>query len=533
MLVGVCSLDDVLFPDVDVRLEGVEFTADILVVVAAACGPPSRCPGCNARARRVHSCYERRLAERPLTGRKLLVRLRVRRFFCDRATCRRRTFVEQVSGLSERYRRSSLGLKTWLRRVAVELGGRAGERLCRRLHLVAGRTRLLGLLEPPMAPERSPRVLGVDEFAFRKGRTYGTILVDVEAGQVVDVLPDRTSETLAAWLRNHPGAEIICRDRASAYTRAIKQAAPDAVEVADRWHLLQNLAAAVEKTCHQHRACLRKRADEETGRIREAPPPIQVPVHELPRTQIVERTRHRYTDVQKLVAAGWTISAIARRLHLDRKTVRRFRDTDLDQLLASANERRPAGVLEPFKPYLNTRFTESLGQVSGSRLFLEIQERGYRGSRQVVRKHLAALRVGNAEPVRADIPSPRKITGWIMRPQDTLPPELDRRLLEVRIACPDIARACDLARAFAELLRHRRGFLLTEWIRQAERDAPKPISGFAGFLRQDLDAVTAGLTLSWSSGVVEGHVNRVKTIKRAMYGRASFTLLRTRILARS
>ncbi|MCX5303092.1 hypothetical protein OG304_06445 [Streptomyces sp. NBC_00160] len=164
-----------LFPDVDVRLEAVEFTAEVLVVVAAACGPPPRCPGCRARARRVHSSYERCLAERPLTGRKLLVRLLVRRFFGDRASCRRRTFVEQVSGLSERYRRSSLGLKGWLRQVAVELGGRAGERLCRRMHLIAGRTRLLELLAPPTAPERSPRVLGVHEFAFRRGRTYGTL----------------------------------------------------------------------------------------------------------------------------------------------------------------------------------------------------------------------------------------------------------------------------------------------------------------------------------------------------------------------
>ncbi|MFF3420386.1 hypothetical protein ACFYW9_37855 [Streptomyces sp. NPDC002698] len=130
---------------------------------------------------------------------------------------------------------------------------------------------------------------------------------------------------------------------------------------------------------------------------------MQLPLYELPRTQIVERTRHRHADVHKLVAAGWTISAIARRLHLYRKTVRRLRDTDLDQLLASACERRPAGVLEPFKPYLNGRFTESLGQVSGSQLFLEIRERGYRGSRQVVRKHLAALGAGNAEPVRVDI----------------------------------------------------------------------------------------------------------------------------------
>ncbi|WP_435972263.1 transposase [Streptomyces sp. Qhu_M48] len=233
--------------------------------------------------------------------------------------------------MSERYRRSSLGLKTRLRQVAVELGGRAGERLCRRMHLAAGRTRLLELLDPPPVPERAPRGLGVDEFAFRRGRTYGTILVDVEAGRVVDVLPDRTSESFAAWLREHPGAEVICRDRASAYTRAIKDAAPDAVEVADRWHLLQNLAAAVEKTCHQHRACLRKRVDEVTGLIPEAPPLMQLPLHELPRTPIMERTRHRHADVQNLVAAGWTISAIARRLHLDRETVRRFRDTDLDQ----------------------------------------------------------------------------------------------------------------------------------------------------------------------------------------------------------
>ncbi|POX44004.1 hypothetical protein C3488_34250 [Streptomyces sp. Ru72] len=141
--------------------------------------------------------------------------------------------------------------------------------------------------------------------------------------------------------------------------------------------------------------------------------------------------------------------------------------------------------------------------------------------------------MGTAEPVRADIPSPRKITSWIMRPRETLTESQDRRLLEVRLACPDITRACDLARVFADLVRHRRGYLLLEWIRQAEQDAPKPMQGFAGFLRQDLEAVTAGLTLPWSSGVVEGHVSRVRTLKRAMYGRASFALLRTRILTQS
>ncbi|WP_434091256.1 ISL3 family transposase [Streptomyces flaveus] len=497
---------------------------------AIATGQPGRCPDCRKRASRVHSSYQRTLDERPLGDRRVMVRLRVRRYFCDHRSCARRTFVEQVGGLTERHRRSSIGLTVWLRSVAVELGGRPAARLCRRLRLAAGRTRLLRLLTAPPVPDRAPRVLGVDEFAFRKGCTYGTVLVDVEAGRVVDVLPDRTSETFAAWLKDHPGAEIICRDRATAYTKAIREAAPDALEVADRWHLLQNLSAAVEKTCHQHRDCLRKHAEPADPPMVAEPVPMQMPVPEPPRTQIIERTRHRYEDIHRLVERGWTISAIARRLNLDRKTVRRFRDAALDQLLVSARDRRPNGVLEPFKAYLNARFAETQGQVSGTRLFLEIQARGYRGSRQVVRKHLAALRAGTAEPVRADIPSPRKITSWIMRPRETLTGSQDRRLLEVRLACPDITRACDLARAFADLVRHRRGHLLLEWIRQAEQDAPKPMQGFAGFLRQDLDAVTAGLTLPWSSGVVEGHVNRVKTLKRAMYGRASFELLRTRIL---
>jgi hypothetical protein len=213
----------------------------------------------------------------------------------------------------------------------------------------------------------------------------------------------------------------------------------------------------VEKTCHQHCDCLRKHTEEETVADVPEVTPMLLPPAELPRTQVIERTRHRYEDIHRRLDKRWTISAIARRLNLDRKTVRRFRDSDLDRLPAPARERRPNGVLEPFKAYLNARFTKAQGQVSGTRLFLEIQARGYRGS-------------------------------------------------QVRLACRDITRACVLARAFADLVRHQRGYLLLEWIRQAEQDAPKPMKGFAGFLRQDLDAVTAGLTLPWSSGGVEEHV---------------------------
>ncbi|WP_328760303.1 ISL3 family transposase [Streptomyces sp. NBC_00271] len=497
---------------------------------ATACGWTPSCPDCGCPGRRIHSRYTRRLAERPVMGRRLVISLQVRRFFCEQRTCSRRTFAEQVPDLTERQRRHSVGLRRWMRTIATFQGGRPGERLCRTLQLPVGRTHLLGLLTAPAVPEQAPRVLGVDEFAFRKGWRYGTVLVDVEAAHVVDVLPDRDAVTFADWLREHPGTEIICRDRASAYSSAVRDAAPDVQEVADHWHLLANLSSGVEKTCHQHRPCLRKQAEAE----RDAQPrPIinPLPPPTLPPTKIAVRTRDRYADIHRLLAEGSSVSAIARLLHLDRKTVRRFRDTDLDQLLSSSRHGRPKGVLEPFTAYLTERFTD--GVTSPTDLFREIQQRGYQGSDLPVRRYVAGLRTGTVEPARGAIPSPRKITKWIMLPRGTLRPHEEDQLLKVRLACPDVARACDLARTFHDLLQHRRGHQLLEWVREVERDAPAPILSFAQSLCLDLDAVTAGLTLPWSSGIVEGHVNRIKTIKRAMYGRASFRLLRTRILLRA
>ncbi|MFE0100498.1 transposase [Streptomyces sp. NPDC059009] len=197
------AIEDVLFPGIDVRVTAVHAAVEGVVVEAAACGRPPDCPSCDCAGRRVHSRYRRSLAERTVAGRSLVTSLRVRRFFCERAGCRRRTFVEQVPDLSERYRRHSIGLRQWMRSITTFVGGRLGKRLCQILQLPTGRTHLLGLLTDPPVPERAPRVLGVDEFAFRKGWRYGTVLVDVEAARAVDVLPGRDAVTFAAWLNCH------------------------------------------------------------------------------------------------------------------------------------------------------------------------------------------------------------------------------------------------------------------------------------------------------------------------------------------
>ncbi|MEZ0069309.1 transposase [Streptacidiphilus sp. MAP12-20] len=373
---GLRTIEDVLFPGVDVELERLIISPELLVIEAAR-REAAEVPGLrDAREESIHSSYWRILGERPAIGRKLTIRLRVRRYFCDRKPCGRLTFVEQVEGLSERYRRSSLGLKQWLRAVAVgPASGCAGQS--------ASASAAPACWNSWKRRRYRPARHGCSaKFAFRKGRTYGTVLVDIEARTVVDVLPDRTSETFAAWLREHLGVEIVCRDRATAYTKAVKEAAPDAIEVADRWHLLQNHGAAVEKTCQQHRACLRKQAEQHEPA--EAPA-VVLPMTVLPKTPIVDRARERHEDVHRLLDRGWTISVVARHLQLDRKTVRRYGNTPLDELLASAKDfgAHRRHQLQPFMPYLHIRY--AAGITSGRQLFDEIHERGYTGSIQVLR----------------------------------------------------------------------------------------------------------------------------------------------------
>ncbi|CAM5488300.1 transposase [Streptomyces avidinii] len=250
-------------------------------------------------------------------------------------------------------------------------------------------------------PTRAPRILGIDEFAFRKGRTYGTVLVDVESSRPVDVLPDRETSTVANWLHEHPGAEIICRDRLMAFTKAIRQAAPDALEVADRWHLLQNLSIA------------ERRPAAGTVTASDGPPDQGQPT---PRYPLLNRIRQRHAEVNELAATGMSLNAIGRHLQLDRKTVRRYRNKDLPGLIASAQD-RGHGVLDPFIEHVQHRF--HAGCTSSMQLYREVLAVGYTGGYDVVDRYVVTIRKGIAVPARSVIARPRDITSWIMRPQES------------------------------------------------------------------------------------------------------------------
>jgi transposase len=523
----------VLLPHLgSVVVEAVSDRGAGLVVDARVRGDEAACPRCGWTSARVHSRYGRRLVDAPIAGRPVELRLRVRRFFCDNAACAARTFAERPEELTApRARRTSL-LRRMLASIAVALAGRAGARLAARLGMPTSRDSLLRLvrgLDDPQVGELP--VLGVDDFAPRRGHVYGTVVVDMGARRPIDLLPDREMTTFAAWLRNHPGVEVICRDRAGAYAEAARLGAPAAVQVADRWHLWHNLAGHLERTVLAHRRCLRELPHPDQSAA--APEieenvevePVVAPVQELP---ILTRTRERYQAITELRAGGASISAIARTLGLDRHTVRRFvRASGLEELQAKTRQR--ASLLDGYTDYLHRRWSE--GATDAAALTKEITALGYRGSEQTVRRYLHPLRDGRpTPPARPAAPTVREVTGWILRRPEHLEPDEQVRLKQVLTHCPQLDAAAAHVAAFAELMCGRHGQRLDDWLAAVEADDLPELHRFTTGLRRDYDAVLAGLSLPYSSGPVEGTVNKIKMLKRQMFGRANFDLLRKRVL---
>lgn len=409
--------------------------------------------------------------------------------------------------------------------VALALGGRAGAHLADRLALPVGRMSLLRVIRRvPDPPAMTPRVLGVDDFARRRGHRYATILVDMDTHRPIDVLPDREAETLAEWLRQHPGVQVICRDRGGSYAEGAARGAPDAVQVADRWHLMHNLSEAVHKVVTRHRRCLQPQP---TSLPQESTTP---PAQQAASGRRADNTKGRHAAVHALIAEGLTIRAIMSRLDLSRGTVRRYARAQTPEQLLGPNPTGTTGKLGPFKPHLQARYAEG---ITDSRvLYAELRERGYRGTLRTLQRFLVRVRSDDTPAPPPPVPPARHITAWIMRPDSKLTDDDRLGLKHARAHCPDLDALTELAHNFNRLVRERGGHQIEEWIKRATASSFPELRGFAAGLLNDFDAVRAGLTQHWSSGAVEGNVNRIKMIKRQMYGRAKLDLLRKRILAR-
>ncbi|MFE3002952.1 ISL3 family transposase [Nocardia sp. NPDC059246] len=344
------------------------------------------------------------------------------------------------------------------------------------------------------------------------------LMVDMHTHRPVDLLRDRLNDTFAEWLRAHPGATVICRDRAGGYAEGARRGAPDAIQVADRFHLLYNLTGAVDRVVRAHRKCLHDQPATEAV-AQPVPPPKAVDGYRA------ELTRQRWAEVHALWDKGIGTTAISRALNLDGKTVRRYAlAANADELLTQLPRCRSS--LDQHTAYLAGRWQE--GCTNAAILAAELRERGYKGSERQVRRLLHTWRAGTTPPIAA--PKPRQVTGWIIRPavHRTEPEKAD--LARILDRCPVLRTVDQLVSDFGGMLRHRRGQHLDAWIAAAQTSDVTQLQGFAARLLKDYDAVRNGLTLPWSSGAVEGTVTKLKAVKRAIYGRANFDLLRRRKL---
>jgi transposase len=530
----------------------VDTAAAQITLVVRSTQAPVPCPLCAVPARRVHSQYARTLADLSWADYRVRLQLRVRKWFCRNDSCHRHIFTERLPTVTTPWARRTRRLAQHFVAMALALGGQAGVHLSQQQGLRVSRNTLLRLLRRrPVPVPATPRVLGVDDFALRKRQTYGTILVDLERRQPVALLPDRTAETLAQWLQAHPGVDVITRDRSSTYAEGARQGAPEATQVADRWHLLQNLADALGQVFTTQSKALdavnaagrQQPVPLPDGRVAvPVPPPPTPPAEQARAAQRAARRQARYDAVWALHRQGWSTAAIAAQVGCSRRTIERALQRPTWPV---PQHRRHYGrsILNPYKAYLLERW--NAGCHTAIELFQEIQSRGYTGSYRRVTAYVSRIRQAQgipprrqgrrqllpvvAEPVSQPL-TPRRATWLVLRRTEHRTEAEAQQLTQLHAQDATVGEAIDLAQDFTHLVRQRQPECLDPWLERASKHPLEAMQRFATGLRDDYAAVKAGVTLPWSNGPVEGHINRLKMLKRHMFGRAHLDLLSRRFV---
>jgi len=519
----------------DLRFDQIEVTPHLITLTIVAVRPEACCPLCHQPSATVHSYYTRTVADLPWGGIRATLCVRTRRFACPVDACERKVFCERLTEFVPVYGRRTHNARTFLERIGLALAGRAGARLAHAQGMPVSRMTLLRLVRAlPCPTDVAPIVVGVDDFARRRGRTYAGIVVDLERHRPLDLLPDASADTWAAWLAAHPRVTVVSRDRGQPFVEGTARGAPAATAVADRWHLLANAGDALERLFTREHAALRAVTPGILETAAEATPQANAAAQGKS-TSAEPRATHqaRYEEARRRHAEGYSITAVARMLHLHRDTVRAYLTADTPpRARGHPPRRRP--VIDAYVPYLRRRWAE--GCRSATDLFHEIQARGYRGSYATCAHLIATLLRPAAASTRAPSPAAKPVTSprqaarlFLARP-DALTVAQQATLTRLRTASVRLAAAHDLAQSFATMVREREGERLDAWVQDASTSGIAELRGFADGLLADKAAVQAGLTLPWSQGQTEGFVNKVKMLKRQMFGRAKLDLLRQRML---
>lgn len=536
----------IIIPDIpNIVIENIS-VADKITLTLRTNSPTACCSSCGTISAGVQSRYTRTLHDLPCSGRRVTLIIEVRRFFCKKSTCPRKIFAEQLPELCRPYAQRTKRLQEALCQLGLIVGGQTAEDISREQGMSGSRDTILRLTRKSELPNFSePRVIGLDDWAWKRRHRYGTLICDLEQKRPIDLLPDRRAETVSTWLQAHPSIDTVSRDGSSEYASAIKKGAPQAKQVCDRWHLTKNLAACVSVQMAQSLTQLR-RAELAVAKISSEEKPFSeqqrpVQTQATSQAQLVRQTERmaRYEQMMMLREQGLKNADIAAHMGITARTVQHWVASGT---IPYSRPRKPrAHLIDPYKAYLFERWHQ--GCHHGLQLERELRAKGYKGSQKGVYRYLETLEPSPSPKVlhsSASIlrPNPlltlsaQQATWLFFRKEEDLKEEEQERLRQLRQASPQVETVYQLVDKFLQMVRERTGEQLDAWLASTKASHLKAFDSFVVGVQQDKDAVFAGLTLPWSQGPLEGNINRLKLIKRSMYGRAKFDLLKLRVLYR-
>jgi len=500
-------------------IEAVTTEADRLQIVVRPIALGAACTDCGQRSVQVHSRYERRLLDLPSHGRAVHLRVQVRRFRCGNAACPRRIFGEPLDdGIAPKAARRTSRLEGIVHHLGLVLGGRPAARLAHRLMLPVSRDTLLRVMRRRAGRPgaEAVRILGVDDFAWKRGQRYGTIVCDLERRRIIDLLADREVGTVQAWMAAHPEIAVVSRDRGGGYGRAATIGAPQAVQVADRWHLMENASAAFLEAVRRSMRPIRQALGSTVIN-----PALLTCAERIQYDGFIRRQEDTNT-IKVLARAGMSIKQIVRQTGRSRKLVRsvlRGGDGDVFRCRES--------VLAPYLTKLGAEWAS--GCCNGTELWRRLRAGGFRGGLRVVSEW--ATRRRRNEKVGPELtrtaPPARLLSRLLTTQREHLSKSDAITVAAVEIGVPALATARELLERFHRMLRARDTDALTPWVADTSGSL---LASFGKGITADLAAVKAALTEAWSNGQTEGQITKLKLIKRQMYGRAGLDLLRARLV---
>lgn len=502
-------------------VESIAHGDDLVVVTARAEPRYAACPLCGASSRRVHSRYVRRVSDLPSSGRRVRIHLMARRFVCEVKNCRRRIFAERFGdGVLPARSRRTARLECIVHQLGIALGGRPAANFASRLMVPVSNDTLLRVVRRCTGPRTEPlTVAGIDDWAIRRNHRYGTIVCDLERRRIVTLLPDREVATVQAWLARHPQIAVVSRDRGGGYGEAAARALPAAIQVADRWHLMENASAAFLGAVHKSMRSIRTAIG--ATRIN---PDLLTKAESL---QYEGYLRREATNavIAALVRDGVPIKEIVRRTGHSRQLVRhvvRGRSGDIFRVRQS--------TLDAYLPFLDGEWAN--GCRNGTELWRRLGVRGFRGSLRVVSEWRTRRRRAEkaTDQQLQRVPSARTIARQMTIARDHLSKADAVTIAAIETGVPPLVEARILIDRFKAMIRTKAEIDLDPWIADATASL---IASFANGIARDKPAVRAAITERWSNGQVEGQITKLKLVKRQMYGRAKIDLLQARLVGAS